>query len=72
MPGGREAVPDPIGLIEVDLVGRLSVKSVMGQGRAISSLITGVSQLRTGTSQMSMDVAGFLSRLAVGVLPVWP
>ena len=30
MPGGREAVRDPIGLIEVDLVGRLSVKSVMG------------------------------------------
>jgi hypothetical protein len=49
MPGGREAVPDPIGLIEVDLVGRLSVKSVMGQGRAISSLI------------MSMDVAGVIA-----------
>ena len=30
MPGGREAVPDTIGLIKVDLVGRLSVKSVMG------------------------------------------
>ena len=30
MPGGREAVRDPIGLIEVDLVGCLSDKSVMG------------------------------------------
>ena len=30
MPGGRDAVPDTIGLIKVDLVGRLSVKSVMG------------------------------------------
>jgi len=31
MPGGCEAVPDPIGsLVKVHLVGRLSVESVMG------------------------------------------
>ena len=29
MPGGREAVPDTIGLAKVDLVGRLSAKSMM-------------------------------------------
>ena len=29
-PGSREAVPDAIGLVEVDLVGCLSDKSVMG------------------------------------------
>lgn len=30
MPGGRDAVPNTIDLIKVHLVGRLSVKSVMG------------------------------------------
>ena len=30
MPRGREAVPDTIGVAKVHLVGRLSVKSVMG------------------------------------------
>ena len=30
MPGGREPVPDTIGVVKVHLVGRLSVKSVMG------------------------------------------
>ncbi len=35
MSGGREAVSDPIGLIEVDLVGRLSIESVMGHFRFV-------------------------------------
>jgi hypothetical protein len=34
MPGGREAVPDTIGLVQIDLVGRLSVKGVMGHSGA--------------------------------------
>ena len=34
-PGGREAIPDPVGLIEVDLVGRLSIKSMMGHFRVV-------------------------------------
>ena len=34
-PDGCEAVPDPIGLAKVDLVGRLSIESVMGHFRVV-------------------------------------
>jgi hypothetical protein len=34
-PGGREAIPDTMGLIEVDLVGRLSIERVMGHFRVV-------------------------------------
>ena len=30
MPGGCEAIPDTVGLVKVDFVGRLSAKSVVG------------------------------------------
>jgi len=42
MPGGRDAVPETIGLVKVDLVGCSSDKSVMGHLAVVRRELAGV------------------------------